>query len=1103
MVPRTVRLRRLRSWAVVCLVATGLVADRAAAGRAHSGGTQAAVAAKRAAAERGTMLECIRRGEGRQALVAAGRAVDSKRLAEPDSLEVARFTADLGTEFVVAATDSLRPLGLPLLMQALEIRRHAAGDHSRAVASATNVISTYYYLLGRYEEAAEWERRSLDVLEAIPGVPDSLLAFTRKDLGLVYYQLGRYTEAKDLFQSGLQVFETGPNKEPFLAADLNNCLGEIMRLEVRYEDSRRCFERATLLTDSLIAHAPDADLKLKYERFLGVVWLNRANLLYEQSRYNDAEARYRWVVALWEAKGCDQPMALPHAYLNVAEICRFQGRYSEAETLYKRALTLGRQEAGADNPDTFWFLHALAELFVEQGRYAEAEDAYRECIDLLERAGTAGAVRIGLPLRSLADLMRLRGRYDEAEVLYRRSADAYRDAVGMQAPELARTTVGLARCLFARLNPDLETARRLSGDALKILDATHVFPEARLDALLLTAEISHQEGDTRRAQAILAAALEGAEELRRGSSVDDRGRAAFFADYSPAFEKMVAWSLERGDVATAIQSSERFRARVLLEQMRLAGVDLMAGLPDSVRTPLARREQQANLDLAQTERRLAVLRQTPGPDSRDDSPRVQEIVRARDESLEKLRVVQSDVRRVSPLWTQSVASGDATITVQQIQDELVRKDEGLLLYCVGADASYAILVRKGTAPLAFALEIGTADAAALRVASGAATRNRLGRALSAVEPAVEPAADRPSRGVTTTSGAHANVPAGGERTVLDLLETPGDHFPETDQRRLHALWNVLIPAALQPMIRAMDRLVIVPDGILHRLPFEALVMDAPYGDNAPVFWLERGPIVRYAPSATVLWTQMGALRQRAAPPRTGGILSVSDATFQDSAAAAGSSMENVVPQQARGERFGALSRLPGTAAESERIVAAFGASAVDLLQRHAATEARVRVELAGKRYIHLATHGIVENRRDDTYAALALTPGGSARIDRDNDGFLELGEIYGLHLDADLVVLSACSTHQGTWVDGDGVFALSRGFLAAGCPRVIGSLWRVDDASTAQMIGDLFAELARAEHRKRTPDFAGALRDARLRLRRSRAWAHPYYWAPFVMLGQR
>jgi len=1059
-------------------------------GQAQGTGTAAEASATAAQAE---MLGCIQRGEGRQALLAARRAVESKRHAQPDSLAVAQFMEDLGTQFVIAEADSLRPLGLPLLLQALEWRRRAAGERSATVAAATNVLSTYYYLLGRFDEAAEWEHRSLAVLESTPGVSDSLLAFTRRDLGLIYYQLGRYAEARDLFKSGLPVFEHGPNQNAFLAADLNNCLGEIMRLEVRYADSQRYFSRATQLLDSLIANESEATLKLTYERFSAVVWLNRANLLYEQSRYDEAEARYRWVVNLLETKG-SEPMALPHAYLNVAEICRFQGRYAEAEAFYTKALELARKEAGPDNPDTFWFQHSLAELFAEQGRDAEAEAAYRDCIRLLERAGTAGAARIGMPLRSLANLLRERRRYDEAEPLYRRSMEAYNRVLGAQSPELARSKAALARCLFDRPNPDFKTAQTLTQEALQVLDATRVFPEAQLEALLLSAEILHQQGDTRHAREVLATAVRGAETLRRVSSVDEHGRAAFFADYAPAFEKMVAWTLEQGDVPAAIEFTERFRARVLLEQMRLARVDVMAGLPDSLRVQLEHREHKASLDLAQAERQLALLQQQPGANARDDSLRTQDLLRARDAGLEKLRVVQDEARRRSPLWSQAVASGDSTVSLAQMQGELTGASEAWLLYHVGAETSHAIFVPKKGAPQAFALQIDSAGARVLGVAGGPVTRDKLGRILLAAQSH----AGAPTRGVTRIDTVE---PAG--RSVMELLENPDRPLLDGEQACLHALWNALVPAALQSQVRRLERVVIVPDGVLHRLPFEALVLETPRRGAASTYWLERGPIIRYAPSATVLWTQARMLRQRPGSKTPHGTLSVSDAIFERPPAGAAAAAGDPPGQTTRAGGSGTLPRLPGTRVESQRITAAFGASAVVLLEGPDATEARVRRALPGKRYIHLATHGIVESRRDDLYAALALTPGAPGKIDRADDGFLELSEIYGLQLDADLVVLSACSTHQGSWVEGDGIFALTRGCLAAGCPRVIGSLWNVADASTAEMIGDLFAAIAAAEQGHDVPDFSRALRDARLRLLKSRNWNHPFYWAPFVFLGQR
>src|SRR5207244_4458004 len=108
------------------------------------------------------------------------------------------------------------------------------------------------------------------------------------------------------------------------------------------------------------------------------------------------------------------------------------------------------------------------------------------------------------------------------------------------------------------------------------------------------------------------------------------------------------------------------------------------------------------------------------------------------------------------------------------------------------------------------------------------------------------------------------------------------------------------------------------------------------------------------------------------------------------------------------------------------------------------------------------------------------------------DGFLRLHEIYNLHLNADLVVLSACQTALGREIEGEGVIGLSRGFFYAGARRVMASLWTVDDRGTAELMGRFYRKLL-SEHR--TP--AAALRAAQLELRESQRWSSPYFWAAF------
>ena len=164
-----------------------------------------------------------------------------------------------------------------------------------------------------------------------------------------------------------------------------------------------------------------------------------------------------------------------------------------------------------------------------------------------------------------------------------------------------------------------------------------------------------------------------------------------------------------------------------------------------------------------------------------------------------------------------------------------------------------------------------------------------------------------------------------------------------------------------------------------------------------------------------------------------------------------------------------------------------------------ASERNLRRGLPGKRYLHLATHGLVDQGHTALFAALALTPPLEASPDSENDGLLQLYEIYDLKLDAELAILSACKTNVGPRIRGEGVFALSRGFLAAGVRRVVASQWQVDDAATAELMGAFFERVVKAEQAGEQIDFANALRDAKRRVRDHKDG--PFFWAPFVITG--
>ena len=143
------------------------------------------------------------------------------------------------------------------------------------------------------------------------------------------------------------------------------------------------------------------------------------------------------------------------------------------------------------------------------------------------------------------------------------------------------------------------------------------------------------------------------------------------------------------------------------------------------------------------------------------------------------------------------------------------------------------------------------------------------------------------------------------------------------------------------------------------------------------------------------------------------------------------------------------------------------------------------------RYVHLATHGVVDEDHPGL-SRLLLEPDNGAG----EDGVLHLGEIYGLRLNADLVVLSACDTGLGRLVRGEGIIGLTRGFLYAGAASLLVSLWPVSDDAAASLVPDFYRELLAGRSKAR------ALREAKLRtMGRNPEFAKPFYWSSLVLVG--
>jgi CHAT domain-containing protein len=154
----------------------------------------------------------------------------------------------------------------------------------------------------------------------------------------------------------------------------------------------------------------------------------------------------------------------------------------------------------------------------------------------------------------------------------------------------------------------------------------------------------------------------------------------------------------------------------------------------------------------------------------------------------------------------------------------------------------------------------------------------------------------------------------------------------------------------------------------------------------------------------------------------------------------------------------------------------------------------LKPELADYRIVHFATHSLLNNEHPELSGVVL------SLVDRDGrpqNGFLRLYDIYNLRLGAELVVLSACSTALGEEIQGEGLMGLARGFLYAGAPRVVATLWEIDDRTMAEAMKRFYeAMLTRGERATQ------ALRSAQIAMWKTKGWDAPYYWAAFTLEGE-
>jgi CHAT domain-containing protein/Tfp pilus assembly protein PilF len=949
------------------------------------------------------------------------------RLYEESIMRAARAAPSVTAQIFLAWARSYRQRGdwadseKYCLQSMVESRK--IGEENLSAAETLDELGTIFLQRRNLQRAEAYFRQALDIREKL--APDSLvLARSLSHLGTVirYPRGGDLATAEQYYNQALSIQNKRAPGSLDVASTLTN-LGII------------AWQRGDLMTaEKDLRQALEIGNKLAPNSLYVADSLNElGNVTDLQGDSTKGEKFIQRALAI-RLELEPQSRDVAESLTDIASIAEERGQLSKAEQYQQRALNIDRKLA-PDGIDIAGDLNNLGYVARDRGNLAKSEQYHRQAL-AIERAVGSENLYLAETLHSLGDLSHQQGRLLEAENRYTESL-GIREKLANGSADHAATLAALA--WIARKRGQLANAQELYERALNALESQ-------------------------------TARLAGSEEVR----------SSFRALHAGYYKELADLLIEEKQPELALQTVERSRARMLLEMMTAAHVDIRQGVDPQ----LLERERNLQAELnTRLSRRIRIL---SGPHS------VQQLLAAQkdiEQTLVQHKEVEEQIRASSPRYSE--LTEPQPLTIEEIQGQILDRDTLLLEYSIGAERGHVWVVDQDSVTsyeLPSRAQVDSAarlvyrlltepnrvmkdepeSARAIRLARATARYSRAALALSRM--VLGPVAQHLSgkRLLVVADGALQYIPF----TILPVPRRPGDPqrelIPLVAEHEIVNLPSVSVLAALRRETRgrpaAQKAVAVLAD---------------------PVFDKDDVRVSRLADStqshARRTIDVAGSTSAWSSSPRSRLLRSATDIGLAKS-------LHSRTAQEVL------LNRLWFTRLEADTIVANTHGQHLKAVDFRASRETATNPELAQYSIVHFATHGLLDSQNPELSGLVfsMVDPQGRAQ-----NGFLDLQDIYNLNLPVEMVVLSACETGLGKEIDGEGLLGLTRGFMFAGASRVVASLWRVSDVATAELMGRFY----RALGQDGIPP-AAALRTAQIEMMQHKRWSAPYYWAGFEIQGE-
>ncbi len=816
---------------------------------------------------------------------------------------------------------------------------------------------------------------------------------------------------------------------------------------------------------------------------------------------------------------------------NIGAVYNSLGERQKALEFYNQALPLFR--AVGDRGKEAATLTNIGVVYDDLREKQKALEFYNQALPLFQAVGDRGKeaatlTNIGSVYDDLREKQKALEFYNQALPLFRAVGDREGEAATLNNIGLVYSDLGEKQKALEFCNLALPLTR-VVGDRGGEANTLHNI-----------AFLQHSQGNLKAALTLMDRAITIVEELRTKIGSQEL-RASYFATVQKYYEFYIDLLMQlhqqnpnQGYDALALHANERSRARSLLELLTEANADIRQG----VEPQLIEQERTLQQKLDAIEKRRVEL--FSGNYTQQQATAIEQ---ERKQLLSQYQEIQTKIRTTSPRY--AALTQPEPLTLTEIQQQILDEDTLLLQYSLGKERSYLWAVSK-TSISSYELppraEIETATKqfyellktpgfhledtrGSIRVENVKATEavsqisqmllapvaEELGnkRLLIVSDGALQyiPFSALPLPGTSgedgdcvnqTTSTMGKGLLGAGLSKFKQTREFVGEPAPTEDEQEPDESQLPHIMGLVGAGFSSSQ-----PRGEILAKPALTASETAPTACNeerkiTPL--LANNEIVNL-PSATTL----GIIRQEQTTRKTApkAIAILADPVFSSNDERLTNNKQKsdrTLPQQlldrsARETDIGVWQRLPGTRTEAEAIMALVPDSErVHGFDFAANREMITNPQLSDYRIIHLATHGLLNSTNPElsgVVLSLFDEQGNS------QNGFLRLHDVFNLNLPAELVVLSACQTGLGQEVKGEGLVGLTRGFMYAGSPRVLVSLWNVSDEATAEMMSRFYRKML-----EEGLSATAALRAAQLEMQQETQWDAPYYWAAFTLQGE-